>query len=118
MTAAFHSPTITVLITKIDTVEWVKMDTNTKVIIYRVLQELLVDMKKHSKCNLALLTFKKIENKLQIFYTDNKVGVGNYELSLKNGSQNVENRIITAKGNITFDGKPEKGFRVKFSFPI
>ena len=118
MTAAFHSPTITVLITKIDTVEWVKMDTNTKVIIYRVLQELLVDMKKHSKCNLALLTFKKIENKLQIFYTDPRVGVGNYELNSKNGSQNVENRIITAKGNITFDAKPVKGFRVKFSLPI
>ena len=61
MIAAFNSPTINVLINGIDTIEWMKI--NTKIVIYRVLQELLVNMKKHSKCSLAVLTLKKIENK-------------------------------------------------------
>jgi signal transduction histidine kinase len=75
-------------------------------------------MKKHSKCSLVVLTFKKNENKLQIDYTDNGVGIGNSELISKNGLLNVENRIHAIKGTITFDTKSNKGFRVSLDFPI
>jgi signal transduction histidine kinase len=102
----------------LEIVNWDALETNKKIIIYRVLQELLVNMKKHSQCSLAVITFKKNENKLQIDYSDNGIGAAFDKINSKNGLQNVENRILAIKGSITFDTKPEKGFKTSFKIPI
>ena len=49
-----------------DSVNWNDLETNKKIVFYRVLQELLINMKKHSQCSLAVITFNNNENKLQI----------------------------------------------------
>ena len=118
MVSAFNSSAINVLINGIDTIDWLNVDNNTKITTYRVLQELLVNMKKHSQCSLAVLIFKKNVNKLQIDYSDNGVGATIKELNLKNGLQNIENRIQSIKGTITFKTKSGKGFKVHITFPI
>jgi hypothetical protein len=118
MMSGFNTPMVNVLINGVDTIKWSELENHKKIIVYRVVQELLVNMKKHSKCSLVVLTFKKNENKLQIDYTDNGVGIGNSELISKNGLLNVENRIHAIKGTITFDTKSNKGFRVSLDFPI
>ena len=86
--------------------------------MYRVLQELLVNMKKHSECSLAVISFKKNKNKLQIEYSDNGLGATLNKINLKNGLQNVENRIRAIKGTITFDTISDKGFKVSLKIPI
>jgi signal transduction histidine kinase len=118
MMSGFNTPMVNVLINGVDIIKWTELENHKKIIVYRVVQELLVNMKKHSKCSLVVLTFKKNENKLQIDYTDNGVGIGNSELISKNGLLNVENRIHAIKGTITFDTKSNKGFRVSLDFPI
>jgi signal transduction histidine kinase len=118
MMSGFNTSMVNVLINGVDTIKWTELENHKKIIVYRVVQELLVNMKKHSKCSLVVLTFKKNENKLQIDYTDNGVGIGNSELISKNGLLNVENRIHAVKGTITFDTKSNKGFRVSLDFPI
>ena len=118
MMSGFNTSMVNVLINGVDTIKWTELENHKKIIVYRVVQELLVNMKKHSKCSLVVLTFKKNENKLQIDYTDNGVGIGNSELISKNGLLNVENRIHAIKGTITFDTKSNKGFRVSLDFPI
>ncbi|MFV8344093.1 tetratricopeptide repeat-containing sensor histidine kinase [Flavobacterium sp. XS2P39] len=118
MMSGFNTSTVNILTNGIDTINWIAIDDNKKITVYRVLQELLVNMKKHSQCSLVVLTFKKNENKLQIDYTDNGVGATFDELKLKNGLQNVENRIQAIKGTTTFDAKFQKGFKVSFIFPI
>jgi signal transduction histidine kinase len=118
MMSGFNNNEVNVLINGIDIINWTTIDSNVKITIYRVLQELLVNMKKHSHCSLVVLTFKKIENKLQIDYSDNGVGVQFDENKSKNGLQNVENRILTIKGTITFDTKPNKGFKAQITLPI
>lgn len=118
MMSGFNTSTVNILTNGIDTINWTSLDDPKKITIYRVLQELLVNMKKHSQCSLVVLTFKKNENKLQIDYTDNGVGATDDKLKLKNGLQNVENRILAIKGTTTFDVKSQKGFKVTFIFPI
>ena len=118
MMSGFNTDKVNVLANGIDSIDWLTIESNKKIIVYRVLQELLVNMKKHSQCSLVVLTFKKNGNKLQIDYTDNGVGATLEQLNLKNGLQNVENRIQAIKGTITFDTKSDKGFRVHFIFPI
>jgi signal transduction histidine kinase len=74
-------------------------------------------MKKHSKCSLAVITFRLNENKLQIDYNDNGIGAAYDKINSGNGLQNVENRILSIKGIITFDTKSNKGFKTSFTIP-
>jgi signal transduction histidine kinase len=118
MMSSFNTDAATILITGMDSANWNTLEANKKIIVYRVLQELLVNMKKHSQCSLAVIAFKKNENKLQIDYSDNGLGAALDKINSRNGLQNVENRILAIKGTITFDTKPEKGFKTSFTIPI
>jgi signal transduction histidine kinase len=118
MMASFNTDEVNILVNGLDTFNWDLLENNKKITVYRVIQELLVNMKKHSKCSLVVLNFKKNEKKLQVDYSDNGLGADFDKINLKNGLQNVENRILSIKGTITFDIKSEKGFKVSFIFPI
>ena len=118
MISGFNTDAVTILINSMDSVHWNTLETNKKIIVYRVLQELLVNMKKHSHCSLVVITFKKNENKLQIDYSDNGLGAAFDKINSRNGLQNVENRILAINGTITFDTKPDKGFKTSFTIPI
>jgi signal transduction histidine kinase len=118
MMSSFNTDAVTILITGMDSANWNALEANKKIIVYRVLQELLVNMKKHSQCSLVVIAFKKNENKLQIDYSDNGLGAASDKINSRNGLQNVENRILAIKGTITFDTKPGKGFKTSFTIPI
>lgn len=118
MMSGFNTNSVNILVNGIDTVSWDTIESNKKITVYRVLQELLVNLKKHSKCSLAVISFTKNNGKLQIDYSDNGIGVAFDKINLKNGLQNVENRILGIKGTITFDTKPNKGFKASFIFSI
>lgn len=118
MVSAFNTNTVNVLINGIDTINWATLESNKKITVYRVLQELLVNMKKHSQCSLVVLTFKKNEKKLHIDYSDNGIGATFDEKKSKNGQLNVENRIQAIKGTLTFDTKSNKGFKVSLQLPL
>ena len=118
MMAAFNTQEVNILVTGWESCPWNILKDETKITLYRVLQELLVNMKKHSKCSLVVITFKKNKNKLEIDYSDNGLGATSEEINMKNGLQNVENRILGIKGTITFDTISKKGFKVSFTLPI
>ncbi|WP_064967271.1 sensor histidine kinase, partial [Tenacibaculum ovolyticum] len=83
-----------------------------QIVMYRVLQELLVNMKKHSKANLVVISFSVLKGAIQVRYKDNGIGIDN--LSLKNGLQNMETRIKSIGGTIIFESEIQKGFQAKF----
>lgn len=93
-----------------------KVNKEIKIIIYRVLQELMVNMKKHSQCTIVSIVIKSEKKIIEIKYSDNGIGSVNL-LNLKNGLQNVETRIFSINGTINFDTEPEKGFKVKIIIP-
>ncbi|MNL15692.1 sensory histidine kinase UhpB [compost metagenome] len=76
----------------------------------------MVNMKKHSEAQVVVLKFESTANAIEINYTDNGKGCEKDQI-IKNGLQNMENRILAIKGTITFDSEPEKGFKVKISMP-
>ena len=118
MISSFNTDAVTILTNGIDSVNWNDLETNKKIVFYRVLQELLINMKKHSQCSLAVITFNKNENKLQIDYSDNGVGADFDKINSINGLQNVKNRILSINGIFTFDAKPNNGFKISFTVPI
>lgn len=96
---------------------WENVTKSTQTEIYQIIRELLVNMKKHSKASNVALRFEKINNIINIHYTDNGIGISN-ELIFKNGLSNTVSRIENIAGKITFETKTEKGLKVNISFPV
>jgi signal transduction histidine kinase len=61
-------------------------DDIKKITVYRILQELLINMK-HSESSLVILSFKSYENNIYVEYTDNGKGATIEKLNSKNGLQ-------------------------------
>lgn len=97
---------------------WENVSAEAKIEVYRVLQELLVNMKKHSQASLVAITCTKNNKQVIIKYVDNGVGFNTKENYLGNGLKNVENRIKGIKGNIIFDSKPNEGVTATITFAI
>ncbi|WP_295230476.1 tetratricopeptide repeat protein [uncultured Chryseobacterium sp.] len=96
---------------------WNSVSPATQHEVYQVIRELLVNMRKHSQADRVVLRFERENNRINIFYTDNGVGISD-ELIYKNGLQNTVSRIAAIAGSIIFDTKTEKGLKVHLSFPV
>lgn len=105
-----------VLFNNLENINWEILDDIKKITINRILQELLVNMKKHSKANLVAIKFESDQNSIFINYTDNGVGCEKNKIT-KNGLQNMESRIEAVKGTVDFETEPDKGFRAKIVIP-
>ena len=118
MIAEFKTPDIHILLNGFDLISWNKIQKNKKIILYRVLQELFYNLKKHSNATLVSITFKINDKNISVDYNDNGTRNENSSIIFKNGLANVENRIKTINGTITFDNNSKKGFKLSFSFPL
>lgn len=96
-------------------IDWDKISDHKKINIYRSLQELLVNMKKHSNATNVTVIFKSDGKKHVINYTDNGVGT-NLGDKLIRGLQNVETRMKNIGGNSTFITSKGKGFKAHLYF--
>ena len=112
MIASYNSTKINVLIKNSNDIDWLKISKENKIAIYRIIQELLVNMKKHSNCSIAVITFENQKKHIALTYLDNGIG-SSEKLKFKNGLQNAENRILALKGTLTFDTDTNKGFKAR-----
>lgn len=99
-----------------DEVLWKKINAVHKIEIKCILQELMVNMKKHSHATNVVVKFEDSSGQCSISYFDD--GVGFPEKTLyKNGLKNTGNRIKAIQGKIIFDTGSGKGLRIRLSFP-
>ncbi|WP_428228721.1 tetratricopeptide repeat-containing sensor histidine kinase [Flavobacterium sp.] len=116
MLSAFNTSERNIIVTNLEDIDWEIIDAIKKITISRILQELMVNMKKHSEANLVVIKFENDQKSILINYTDNGKGCEKTKM-VKNGLQNMESRIEAVKGTIDFDTAPDKGFKVKISVP-
>ena len=88
---------------------WSLVGHQTKTILFKVLQELVINMARHSKANQTVILFKDQNKQLFVYYEDDGVGASKDSLLRKNGLQNTEKRIQAIGGSITFDSEEGKG---------
>ena len=101
----------------IEKISWDTVDKNLKITIYRVLQELMTNMQKHSQADLVAVVFKNEKNKIIIKYSDNGVGIQKEDIKSKNGLRNTEKRMLAINGTIIFDSEKNKGFKAEIIIP-
>ncbi|MEB8328647.1 hypothetical protein OO009_04705 [Flavobacteriaceae bacterium KMM 6897] len=96
--------------------DWHKLTNEKKVVLHRILQELMTNMKKHSQATIVAITFKKEKKTVLVTYSDNGKGAPT-SFKLGNGLGNVENRIKGIHGSFTFDTEEGKGFTAEIKIP-
>lgn len=96
---------------------WKNLNEPAKYEIEHIMQELMVNMKKHSHASNVVVKFEQRYNEIHIFYADNGIGMKK-EFQQRNGLTNTGNRIKSLDGKIIFDTEVEKGLKIQISFPI
>ena len=99
---------VNVITQNLSNINWNTISELKKTAIYRVLQELMTNMKKHSKATIAVLTFSKKNNNILINYKDDGIGC---IIKKRGGLQNAENRIQSVGGTIIFESENTNGFK-------
>lgn len=108
----YQSDNLNVITKNLGTITWNDISEVKKITLYRVLQELMTNMRKHSRATIVVITAKQSGKKLDVTYTDNGVGS---ELKKRTGLLNTENRIRSVNGTIIFESSINKGFTAKIS---
>lgn len=109
---SYKNDSINVITKNISKIDWNSLSDLKKITLFRVLQELMTNMRKHSKASLVALTVQASGKKIMIDYKDNGVGC---KLIKHNGLHNTENRMASINGTITFESEPGSGFKVQIT---
>jgi signal transduction histidine kinase len=94
---------------------WDRITIQAQMEIEQVLQELMINMKKHSAAQNVVWKFESHQGMIQINYLDDGVGLPS-SFQYGNGLKNTENRIKRIGGNFTFE-ETTKGLKINISIP-
>lgn len=113
---SFASIETKVLIIGNNEITWSSINPKNQIEIEKILLELMVNMKKHSRAQKVLVKFERKTEHLHIIYNDDGIGIpANYKFG--NGLTNTENRINKLGGQIIFDRNANKGLTIRIEFP-
>src|SRR5690606_5214092 len=96
---------------------WEGVGAAMKAEIEYILQEMMVNMRKHSQATDVVVRFEKTANRLRIWYTDNGVGLPGSFIK-GNGLTSTGSRIASLNGQINFVSEGEKGLKIDVVLPI
>lgn len=114
--SSYSNDSTNVIVKNYEAINWNKTKSITKITTYRVMQELLINMKKHSHSTVVVIGFESKNKTYEINYSDNGIGISKM-LKFKNGLKNVESRIKNINGSFNFETESQKGFKAKIVFP-
>lgn len=114
---SFANEERTVLIAGNEEATWDRLNAVQKDNLEQVLQELMVNMQKHSKAQEVIVRFDFEGNILHIYYKDDGIGLSESP-KYGNGFMNTENRINLLKGTLTFEKNNNSGLGIHISIPI
>ncbi|MDR6525324.1 hypothetical protein J2787_000694 [Chryseobacterium rhizosphaerae] len=96
---------------------WANIDKQKEYKLKTIMQELMVNMKKHSGATQVLWRFTRSGNQVDVFYQDNGVGMEKDQL-LGNGLKNVKKLVKVLNGEIDFSGGKDNGLTIHISFLV
>ena len=102
------------IILSISALNQLKIDQHKKNALYRTLQELMVNMNKHSMATRVIIAHKKERRYHEIRYSDN--GIGTEAVKLNNGLQNASTRMKDIRGSFSFETSKGNGFKAILKF--
>ena len=99
-----------------------RFDSNTEVVLYRVLCELISNTIKHADATVISISLEKLSDRLSCIYQDNGKGFDIKVLSQTQhtgmGYSNMVTRINSLNGNFNLTSKKEKGTKAFILVPV
>jgi two-component system, NarL family, sensor histidine kinase UhpB len=93
------------------------VDDDLKLNIYRIIQEQLTNILKHSGASHVVIDIKADSDFLRVSIVDNGKGYDTSRQRLGVGISNMINRVDSFNGELTIDSSPGKGFAVHIKIP-
>lgn len=113
----FATETRRILIVGNEAELWQTISRQAQDEIEQVLQELMVNMRKHSQANDVVIQFGLVDDTLHMHYRDDGIGMSESVVH-GNGLVNTGNRIKDLGGRITFVSETGRGLQVDVSIPF
>lgn len=114
---SFATPATKVLVIGNQEKVWSSLKDPVKIELEHVLQELMINMKKHSAARHVVIRFQQEHGQLKIQYTDDGIGLPP-AFRYGNGLTNTENRITNIGGQIIFEKQRTNGLKIEIYLPI
>ncbi|MEI6049906.1 MAG: PAS domain S-box protein [Bacteroidota bacterium] len=89
-------------------------------ILYRILQESLTNIARHSEASLAEVKLRLVKNKIEMQITDNGKGIGKNEVNslTSMGIAGLKERVRSISGRLLIKGEKGFGTSIKVSIPL
>lgn len=99
-------------------IDWSLLSEHKSIALYRTINELLVNMRKHSNASLVSFQFQQQANFLKVSYSDNGIGINDNQTH-GIGLKNTVSRMQSIKSVFTLVSKKEgRGVQAEISIPI
>lgn len=101
-------------------VERLEIENDKKIALYRIFQESLTNVARHSKATTVTAVLSKSENTFEMKVIDNGIGISKENLeSIKSiGLIGIKERILILNGEVFIKTAPHKGTELHFRVPI
>ena len=95
-----------------------RLENTTEAILFRVLQEIVNNIMKHSQASIVNIQIIRHEQELTMMVEDNGIGFDVNRASAGIGLKNIQSRIEYLNGTVHFDSQPGKGTTVSIEVPL
>ncbi len=98
----------------------VNLESNLKTALFRIFQEILTNVVRHSKATNVRVSFQLIEDTLVFEVEDNGVGIKKENIKSSNsiGLIGIQERANSFNGKVEFEGHPGKGTKITVKIAI
>jgi signal transduction histidine kinase len=93
------------------------MKENKAIMIYRIMQECVQNVLKHSNATRLDVSMIAADNETDIMIEDNGYGFNIEELNIGNGLKNIKSRIEFLNGRLEINSTPGKGTIIALYVP-
>ncbi|NAY90740.1 hypothetical protein GTQ34_02305 [Muricauda sp. JGD-17] len=98
-------------------VDWDSLSGDTKINIYRIVQETLQNCVKHAQCTQVDIAMKVDDDMLELSIADNGIGFDTNKAKKGIGLRNVASRVKKLKGTLKVDSTKGKGTAIWVQIP-
>ncbi|MEO9891032.1 two-component regulator propeller domain-containing protein [Aurantibacter sp.] len=99
-------------------IKWSTIHDDIKFNLYRIIQESIFNILKHSKASIVSITFEKINNALELNILDNGVGFKKGYLNKGIGLKNIKSRAESIGGQAHFENENGNGASIFIKIPL
>ncbi|MFY7669841.1 sensor histidine kinase [Tenacibaculum sp. MEBiC06402] len=97
-----------------------RLDSNTEITIFRIIQELITNIIKHAEASEATINISHFDDSLNIIIEDNGKGFNSNNINLKNGMglASIKKRVEHLNGSFQIDSVQKRGTSIIINIPV